>query len=130
MLEDLNNTKNTERNNIQAVLIKSALTDFKNRINSMSENETRFEQPNETVNIVEKTLEFNGKQSGQGLKILTSNQMLKRLSISLAQLNAGNNFKNLKAKFFFFILSTDQKNLQNKSIKVWLTLFKAWKLFL
>ena len=37
----------------------------------MSENEIRFEQPNEIVNIVEKILEFNRQQSGQGLKILT-----------------------------------------------------------
>ena len=27
-------------------------------------------------------------------------------------------------------LCTDKKNLQNKSIKVWLTLFKTWKQFL
>ena len=59
MLKDLNNTKNTGRNNIQAGLINSVLTDFKNRINSMSEKEIRFEQPNEIVNIVEKILEFN-----------------------------------------------------------------------
>ena len=39
MLEELNNTKNTERNNIQEDLIRSALTDFKYKIKSMSENE-------------------------------------------------------------------------------------------
>ena len=33
----------------------------------------------------------NKKQLRQGLKILTPNQMLSRLPISLAQLNAGNN---------------------------------------
>ena len=64
-------TQKTQKNNIQAALINSALTDFKNRINRMSENEIRFEQPNEIVNIVEKILEFNRQQSGQGLKILT-----------------------------------------------------------
>ena len=35
-------------------------------------------------------------QSGRGLTILTSNQMLSRLSISLAQLKAGNNSDKLK----------------------------------
>ena len=35
-------------------------------------------------------------QSGQGLKILTPNQMLSRLPISLAQLKAGNNSQKLK----------------------------------
>ena len=35
-------------------------------------------------------------QSGQGLKILTPNQMLSRLPIALAQLKAQNNSKKLK----------------------------------
>ena len=35
-------------------------------------------------------------QQGQGLKILTPNQILRRLPISLAQLNAGNNSEKLK----------------------------------
>ena len=33
---------------------------------------------------------------GKGLKILTSNQMLSRLPITLAHLNAGNNCEKLK----------------------------------
>ena len=36
------------------------------------------------------------KQKGQGLKILTPNQMLSRLPISLARLEAGNNSEKLK----------------------------------
>ena len=35
-------------------------------------------------------------QSGKGLKILTPNQMLSRLPITLAQLKAGNNSKKFK----------------------------------
>ena len=35
-------------------------------------------------------------QQGKGLTILTPNQMLSRLSISLAQLQAGNNSEKLK----------------------------------
>ena len=35
-------------------------------------------------------------QHGRGLKILTPNQMLSRLPISLAQLKAGNNSEKLK----------------------------------
>ena len=42
-------------------------------------------------------LEFNQlNKSGQGLKMLTSSQMLSRLPISLAQLKAGNDFEKLK----------------------------------
>ena len=62
----------------------------------MSEQEKETENPNEIVNIVEKIIEFNRKQSGQGLKILTPDQMLDRLPIYLAQLNAGNNSEELK----------------------------------
>ena len=51
------------------------------------------------LNIVGKILEFaleEWKQRGQGLKILTPNQMFTRLPISLAQLKAGNNSEKLK----------------------------------
>ena len=43
MLKDLNSTRNTERTDIQVALITSALTDFGNKINSVSENGIRFE---------------------------------------------------------------------------------------
>ena len=49
------------------------------------------------LEIVERISNFNQlNQAGQGLRILTSNQMLTRLSISLAQLNAGNISEKLK----------------------------------
>ena len=35
------------------------------------------------------------EQEGEGLKILTPNQMLKRLPIALAQMKAGNNSESL-----------------------------------
>ena len=39
---------------------------------------------------------FNGQTEGKGLKILTPVQMLSRLSVTLAQLKAGNNSEKLK----------------------------------
>ena len=73
-------------------IIKSGLSDLKNKIERMSEDEIEIEKPYEIVDIVENILEFNRQnQEGQGLKILTPNQMLSRLPISLAQLSAGNN---------------------------------------
>ena len=49
------------------------------------------------VNIAEKIREFNRQnQEGQGLKILTSEEMLSRPPIFLAQLKAGNNTEKLK----------------------------------
>ena len=49
--------------------------------------------------MINDILDFNKeikRQQGSGLKILTPNQMLSRLPISLAQLKAGNNSGKLK----------------------------------
>ena len=64
----------------------------------MSKVEIENEDPELIVKIVEKILKFNkqNQQKGQGIKILTPNQMLNRLPIALAQLQAGNNSKKLK----------------------------------
>ena len=62
----------------------------------MPEDKKEIEQPDKILNIVEEILDFNRQQLGQGLKILTPNQMLSRLPISLAQLKAGNNSEKLK----------------------------------
>ena len=49
------------------------------------------------MNIIEKTLYFNRQnQEGQGLKILTPDEMLSRLPITLTKLKAGNNSEQLK----------------------------------
>ena len=63
----------------------------------MSEKEKEIEDPELIVEIVEEILKFNEQnQQGQGIKILTPNQMLSRLPITLAQLKAGNNSEKLK----------------------------------
>ena len=63
----------------------------------MSENEKKIEQPDKILKIVEEILNFNKQtQQGEGLKVLTPNQMLSRLPITLAQLNAGNNSEKIK----------------------------------
>ena len=89
---------NEERNKIQVVTINSGLRDLKEETEDMSEQEKEIENPNEIVDIAEMILEFNRQQQGQGLKILTPNQMLSRLPILSAQLKAGNNSKNLKKR--------------------------------
>ena len=89
---------NSEKNKIQVGLINSGLRDLKEEIEDMGEQKKKkkIENPDKIVNIVEMILEFNRQQQGQGLKILTPNQMLSRLPISLAQLKAGNNSEKLK----------------------------------
>ena len=80
----------------------------------------KTEENKKIIDIVEKILELNSeKQLGLGLKILRPKQMLSKLPITLAQLKAGNNSENLKMKLDdYCILCTDQKNLENNSIKV------------
>ena len=66
------------------------------------------------------------KQEGTGLKILTLNQMLKRLPIALAQIKAGNNSESLSNEirqiaYALYRSKEITKNVYNniiKSIKV------------
>ena len=77
-------------------MINSGLRDLTEKIEDMGEEIKEIKNPNEIVNLAENILEFNRQQQGQGLKILTPNQMFSRLPISLAQLKAGNNSEKLK----------------------------------
>ena len=54
-----------------------------------------IERKEKIINIVKRILYFNQleQQKGEELKILTPDQMLSRLPISLAQLKAGNILK-------------------------------------
>ena len=71
---------------------------MKNIVKNVPKDEvSRVEENEKIIDIVEKILELNREnQCRQGLKILTPNQMLSRLPITLAQLKAGNNSEKLK----------------------------------
>ena len=78
-------------------IFNSGLKDLEEEIKKMSKKEREIEKPDNIVKVVKKILEFNKHyQEGKGLKILTPNQMLSRLPITLAQLKAGNNSDKLK----------------------------------
>ena len=97
MLKDLYRTNDKYKNNELVNVIKSGFSYLKNEIENMGEEEKEIEKPNEIIDIVEKITEFNNQnQQGKGLKILTPDQMLSRLPITLAQLKAGNNSEKLK----------------------------------
>ena len=77
----------------------SGLIDSKDEIKKMSEDEIETEKPDKLLEIVEEILTFNRenrKQQSLGLKILTPNQILSRLLITLARLKAVNNSEKLK----------------------------------
>ena len=79
-------------------MINSGLKDLKEEIEVIPKKERENEKLDKIVKIIEDILIFNKQQqqSGKGLKILTPNQMLSRLPITLAQLKAGNNSEKLK----------------------------------
>ena len=116
MLKDLYRINDKKKNNDSVNLIKSGLSDLKNEIENMDDEEKEIEKPNEIVNIVEEILEFNKqKPEGKGLKLLTPDQMLSRLPSTLAQLKAGNNFEKLKNEIRQILYSLYQsKNLTKK----------------
>ena len=67
----------------------------------MPENEKEIERPDVIVDIVEKILRHNNQnqnQEQQWLKILTPNQILSWLKITLAQVKARNNLEKLKGE--------------------------------
>ena len=110
-------TKNTNRNKDLVNVIKSSLVDLKNEIKKMSEDETEIEKPDEMVDIVEKILELNDQnQEGKGLKILTPDQTLSGLPISLAQLKVGNDSEKLKNEIIQLLYSLYRSKKLSKRI--------------
>ena len=84
-----------KKNEDQVYSIKEILDQIKK--SNKSAKEYVIKKNENIINIVERILYFNQlEQQGSGLKILTPNQMLSRLPITLAQLNAGNNSEKLK----------------------------------
>ena len=74
-------------------------------------------KPHKIVDTVSKILKLNKKyQEGQGLKILTPQQMLSRLPISLAQLKAGNNSEKLKNEIRQLLYSLYRSTNLSKTI--------------
>ena len=94
MYKVLRTLNDKEKNSNLVNMFNSGLKDLEKEIKEMSKEEIETEKPYNIVKVVKKILDFN-KQEGQGIKILTPNQMLNRLPIALAQLRAGNNSNKL-----------------------------------
>ena len=87
-----------DRNEDQVYSIKEVLNRIKEAIKNVPGDRKYMTEENEKIiNIVECILYFDQlEQQGQGLKILTPNQMLSRLPYFLPQLKAGNDSEKLK----------------------------------
>ena len=126
MLKSIYQTNDKEKNNELVNVINSGLKDLKEEIKKMSEKEKEIEDPELIVEIVEEILKFNEQnQQGKGIKILTPNQMLSRLPISLAQLQAGNNSEKLKNEirqllYFLYHSKNMTKEVYNNLIKAYM----------
>ena len=95
VLYETNNDK--EKNSKLVNMFNSGLEDLEKEIKEMSKEEIEIEKPYNIVKVVKTILNINKhSQEGKGIKIVTPNQMLSRLPITLAQLQAGNNSEKLK----------------------------------
>ena len=104
MLSRLSDAKG-EISKDQVYLIEKTLTKIKNIVRNVpKDNPLKTEENEKVIDIVERILELNSQnQLGLGLKFLTPNQMLSRLSISLAELKAGKNSEKLKNEIRQFL---------------------------
>ena len=89
--------KDKKKNNDFVEEIKNRWSELKDKIEKMSRNERENKRLDQILEIVKDILSFNKQnQEGTGLKVLTPNQILSRLPITLAQLKARNNSEKLK----------------------------------
>ena len=127
MLRTLHSLKRVDSYNQEAFSIENMVVRLGDRIQRMPEGPEKNEGK-KILKIVSTILDFNlneRKQRGLGFNISAPNQMLSRLSISAAQLKAGNNsekFENEISQLLYSLYRS--KSLQKISTKVWLTLFK------
>ena len=96
MMNRLGNAKG-EQNKEQVYFINKQLTKIKKIVKFVPEDgKSKIEENEKIRDIIERILDFNNEnQLREGLKILTPDQMLSRLPITLAQLKAGNNSQKL-----------------------------------
>ena len=123
MLQYLYMAKDRKENTKLVKSFNKALKGLEEEIENMSEEEKESKKPDKIVEIVEGILKFNKQtQEGKGLKILTPSQMLSRLPISLAQLQAGNSSEKLKneiRQLFYSLYHSENmaKQVYNNLIK-------------
>ena len=117
MYKKLSETKSAV-NEVRADSIKKVVSKLKRIIEYATKDDAlKTEEKEKIIDIVERILFFNQlNQSGQGLKILTPNQMLSRLPISLAQLKARNIFEKLKKEIRQLLYSLYKSKKLTKNI--------------
>ena len=109
--------KDQKKNNDFVEEIKKRWSNLKDRVEKMSGDEKENKGLNKILEIVKDILKFNEEnQQGQGIKILTPTQMLNRLPIALAQLQAVNNSNKLKNEIRQLLCSLHRSKNMTKQI--------------
>ena len=98
MAKKIFETKDKKKNSEPVEKINNRWSNLRDKTEKMSKEEIKNEKPDDILGIVNDIFDFNKEIQKQGSdsKMLTPNQMLSRLPISLAQLKAGNNSEKLK----------------------------------
>ena len=87
LAKKLYETKNKNKNNELVELIKIRQNNLKDKTEKMSKEVLKNKKAYKISKVIEEVLDFNQleQQKGEGLKMLTLNQMLSRLPITAAQ---------------------------------------------
>ena len=111
-----------EKNKHVVESINKKITKLKKIVKNVPKNEiSRIEENEKIIDSFERIHELNSeKQLGLDLKILTPDQMLSRLPITLAQLKAGNNSEKLKNEIrqLLYSLYRSKKQLYKSLIDI------------
>ena len=78
--------------------------------------DVKSDESKDIVKELERAIFGNEELSGSGLKILTNKQMLNRLSILLAQIQAGNDSNKLKNEARQILYSLDRSKVLTKTV--------------
>ena len=120
MYEKLIETEDKDMNQIKVDSIGEILNELEKVYHYvLKDNTFKIEENKKIIDIVKKILDFiQSNQKGKGLKILTPDQILSRLPIISAKLNAGNDSEKLKNEIRQILYSfCRSKKLTKKSIK-------------
>ena len=110
--------KDKKKNDDFVEEIKNRWIKLKDSIEKTPRDKKDHEKIEQILEIVKEIVRFSrqNQQEGQGIKILTPNQMLKRLPIALAQLQAGNNSNKLKNEIRQLLYSLYRSKNMTKQI--------------
>ena len=101
--------------------------EINNDLQKMSKEKIENKKPNEMLETVNEIIDFNKEIKKQRSSILTPDQMLSKLPITLAQLNSGNNSEKLKNELRQLLYSVQTKKLTKNIYRSLVDIIQKWK---